>query len=67
MPTETTRYGLRLPADRAFVVHFDVTRNGRARFAGRVEHLASGTFVHFASLRALLSFVARLLDAPEER
>ena len=54
----------RLPADRAFVVHFGGIGHGRTRFAGRVEHLASGRAMHFASLRELLSFV-RLLASPE--
>ena len=54
-----------LPADRAFVVHF--AGPGRpGRFAGRVEHLASGTATQFRSLRALLAFFARVLAAPEE-
>ena len=55
-----------LPAHRAFVVHFVSTRRRRRRFAGRVEHLVSGTSMHFASLRTLLAFFARLLDAPRE-
>jgi hypothetical protein len=55
-----------LPADRAFVVHFRGTGSRRRRFAGRAEHLTSGTFTHFASLRELLAFFSRLLDAPRE-
>ena len=53
-----------LPASRAFVVHFST--GGRSRFVGRVEHLATGRAVHFASLRELLAFVSRLLEAPRE-
>lgn len=54
-----------LPAHRAFVVHFGVGRR-RGRFVGRVEHLASGASAHFASLRGLLTFIARILDAPRD-
>jgi hypothetical protein len=54
----------RLSADRAFVVHFGGIGHGRTRFTGRVEHLASGRAMHFASLRELLSFV-RLLVSPQ--
>jgi hypothetical protein len=55
-----------LPAHRAFVVHFQTTGDWRRRFAGRVEHLSSGRFVHFGSLRGLLHFFAQFLDAAEE-
>jgi hypothetical protein len=56
-----------LPPHRAFVVHFTTTAGRGRRFTGRVEHLASGTFTLFASLRGLLAFFAELLDAPHER
>ncbi len=39
------------------------TGRARRRFAGRVEHLVSGTSAQFASLRALLAFFTRLLEA----
>lgn len=55
-----------LPVERAFVVHFRATEPGRARFRGRVEHLASGSSSQFASLRALLAFFGALLDARRE-
>ena len=55
-----------LPASRAFVVHFSTGGRGRSRFVGRVEHLATGRATNFASLRELLAFVSRLLDAPRE-
>jgi len=55
-----------LPAQRAFVVHFAGSGRRRRRFAGRVEHLASGRFRHFVSLRDLLAFLAEFLDAPRE-
>ena len=54
----------RLPAEAAFVVHFRDTARVRRRFAGRVEHLTSGTSAQFVSLRALLAFFTRLLEAP---
>jgi hypothetical protein len=56
-----------LPADRAFVVHFAATPGPGRRLTGRVEHLASGTFTLFASLRGLLAFFAQRLEAPDER
>jgi hypothetical protein len=55
-----------LPAHRAFVVQFRTTGGWRRRFAGRVEHLSSGRFLHFGSLRALVLFFAEFLDAPQE-
>jgi len=51
--------GATIPSERAFVVHFHAT----SRAAGRVEHLASGRFVDFASRRGLLAFFAEFLDA----
>ncbi len=60
-----------LSIHRAFVVHFrtnsDVTHG---RVAGRVEHVASGQAMHFASLEELLAFIARVLTtvrAPPHR
>ena len=55
-----------LPPNRAFVVHVMTRHRQGRRFAGRVEHLASGTSASFGSLHELLSFVERLLDAPPE-
>lgn len=68
MAGETAPYDPRatLPAHRAFVVHFRLPGRGRRRFAGRVEHLASGASAQFASLRALLAFFAALLDEPRK-
>ena len=54
----------RLPAHRAFVVHFGAAGGRGRRFTGRVEHLTSGAAIHFASLRALLAFFATRLEAP---
>jgi hypothetical protein len=66
MATERTRYeaAATLSPQRAFAVHFTGGSRRRRRFAGRVEHLASGSFTHFASLRGLLAFFAQRLDAP---
>jgi len=68
MARETPRYepAPTLPAHGAFVVHFGTPRRRRARFAGRVEHLASGRVTHFVSLRGLLASFAQLLDASRE-
>jgi hypothetical protein len=55
------------PAHRAFVVHFREPGRARGRYAGRVEHLVSGRFTHFGSLRDLLTFFGRLLDGPRDR
>jgi len=55
-----------LPTHRAFVVHFRDGARWRRRFAGRVEHLSSGTFLHFGSLRRLLQFFGEFLDAPRD-
>jgi hypothetical protein len=46
----------------AFVVHFRVNSDvAQGRLAGRVEHVASGQSVHFASLGELLAFMAQVL------
>jgi hypothetical protein len=52
-----------LPAERAFVVHFATAARRGQRFAGRVEHLTSGTSAQFSSRAALWAFFAELLDA----
>ncbi len=64
MSSERPPYDLApiLPDDAAFVVHFRMGRP-RRRFAGRVEHLATGASAHFRSLRELLGFFDRLLQA----
>jgi hypothetical protein len=58
--------GSSLSVHRAFVVHFG-TGGGprRHRFAGRVEHLSSGRTARFSSLKALLGFVAVVLEESE--
>jgi len=51
-----------ISVDRAFVVQFaEETDTAVARFAGRVEHIASGEAGRFASLNELLDFVGRKL------
>ena len=55
-----------LPAHRAFVVHFSTTAGRSRRLTGRVEHLASGVAADFRSLRGLLAFLTRLLEAPSD-
>jgi hypothetical protein len=51
-----------LPRQRAFVVQFGAEAALEARrYAGRVEHVASGQAVHFHSLEQLLAFIARVL------
>jgi hypothetical protein len=59
-----------LPRQRAFVVQLHVEADlAVGRYAGRVEHVASGQAVHFHSLEQLLAFIARVLTevptAPE--
>jgi len=55
-----------LPSDHAFVVQFRTQLKGqRVRYAGRIEHLASGQAAHFHSLAELQRFIAQiLLDLP---
>ncbi len=54
--------GASLPVDRAFVVHFGTDGSPRRRVRGRVEHLSTGRAALFSSLKALLGFVAAILD-----
>lgn len=55
-----------LPRQRAFVVQLQARAEATPeRFAGRVEHVASGLATHFHSLDGFVAFVARVLgDAP---
>ena len=51
-----------LPAQRAFLVQVHVAAVvAQGHLAGRVEHVVSGQATHFASLEALLAFMARVL------
>jgi hypothetical protein len=69
MATDEARYDSAgtLPANRAFVIHFRMTARPGRRFIGRVEHLASGVAADFRSLRGLLGFLTRLLEASRDR
>ena len=50
-----------LPPERAFVVQLrPITDPSGDVFVGRVEHIASGTFVRFASAAELTAFIARI-------
>ncbi len=52
---------------RAFVLQLDPgDEPGAGRFAGRVEHVASGRSARFASPEELVEFVARVLAAPPD-
>lgn len=57
-----------LPAWKAFVVQFtaDSDPASGGTLAGRVEHLASGSRVRFASARELLHCLRGLLDQTDE-
>jgi hypothetical protein len=57
--------GSSLSVHRAFVVHFGTGGGPRRRFHGRVEHLSSGRTARFSSLKALLGFVAVVLDGSQ--
>ena len=51
-----------LPAQRAFLVQVHAAAEvAQGDLAGRVEHVVSGQATHFASLEALLAFMARVL------
>lgn len=51
-----------LPQNRAFVVQFSArTDFARNKVQGRVEHIASGTVLHFNSREELLEFAASML------
>jgi hypothetical protein len=69
MATDEARYDSAgaLPANRAFVIHFRMTARRGRRFTGRVEHLVSGAAAEFRSVRGLLAFLTRLLEAPLDR
>ena len=52
----------RLPQNRAYVVQFSAhTDFASNRVQGRVEHIASGTVLHFKSREELLEFTATML------
>jgi hypothetical protein len=62
LPDESA--AMSLPSDRAFVVQFAAERRDDGAVRGRVEHLASGRAVRFASWAQLREFLEdRLADA----
>ncbi len=52
---------LKLPPDRAFVLHLDARAQPPRRVLGRVEHVTSGRVAHITSLRGLVAFLAEVL------
>ena len=57
-----------LPADHAFVVQFrPIAKSGEARFAGRVEHIASGNAKFFDSQEELWDVLSELLPREASR
>jgi hypothetical protein len=60
--------GPNLPAWKAFVVQFTIDSGPPSgeTFAGRVEHLASGRRVRFATARELVDCLRGLLDQTDE-
>jgi hypothetical protein len=60
--TEPTRRNPPFSPYCAFVVQFgEATELEAGHMVGRVEHVASGQAMHFESLDALLTFLARVL------
>jgi hypothetical protein len=58
----------RLPANRAFVVQFQVAAPGSTEAVhGRAEHMVSGKATHFASWVELEAFIEQVLTTVEER
>lgn len=52
----------------AFIVHVQADMPVETgQIAGRVEHIVSGQTTHFASLEALLEFIARVLHPGRDR
>jgi hypothetical protein len=57
-----------LPADHAFVVQFrPAAGSGEDRFAGRVEHIASGNAEYFDSQEELWDVLSQLLPREANR
>ncbi len=54
---------MRLPSDRAFVLHLDAGARPPQLTVGRVEHILSGRVGHFGSLEELIAFLAGVLAA----
>jgi hypothetical protein len=57
-----------LPTQRAFLVQVHAEADvGQEHLAGRVEHVASGQAIHFASSEELLAFMAGVLSTLQPR
>ena len=55
-----------LPPERAFVVQLRLQADPEGElFVGRVEHIASGEFVRFASATELIGFMAKVASSPD--
>lgn len=58
----------RLPANRAFVVQFQVAEPGTSEGPhGRVEHIVSGQATHFDSWRELEAFMTGVLMKVQDK
>lgn len=54
---------VKLPVNRVFVLQLDAaTGKASNRFAGRLEHVASGEVVHFESQQDMIQFITRLFE-----
>jgi hypothetical protein len=52
------------PTERAFVLQFEPIENVRGRLRGRVEIVASGEAIRFASMKQLTKFLVESLRRP---
>jgi hypothetical protein len=52
------------PSERAFVLQFEPVEGPRARLRGRVEIVASGEAIRFASIKELTRFLVETLRRP---
>ncbi len=50
--------------ERAFVIQFDPVEGSRGRLRGRVEMVASGEAIRFASMKQLTTFLVDVLRRP---
>jgi hypothetical protein len=54
------------PTERAFVLQFEPVESPRARLRGRVEIVASGEAMRFASMKQLTKFLVAALRRPAD-
>jgi hypothetical protein len=52
--------------ERAFVIQFDPVASPQARLRGRVEMVASGEAMRFASMKQLTKFLVEVLRRPAD-